>query len=708
MTSAVESAEGSTAMIRRTSFMVLASVAALSLGVGGCASVKPATPGTGTGGAGGSAVNRLDAGVRLDGPAAIDSSCKQVSCTPAGGQYCGVIGDGCQSTINCGTCSGDSICDKGLCIGGPSCTPTTSCAAPSGGGSYCGDIGNGCGGAVKCGDCTAGSVCNGGLCVAANCVPLTCNIASGGKYCGTIGDGCGGTLDCACETPETCGGTGVTNVCGNPACVPITCTPMGGGQYCGDIGNGCGKALTCAAGCAGGVACPSNHVCPSSGGTCVGLQCQIDKCTAGGKTTVSGTVYDPAGVNPLYNVVVYVPNQMVADIPSGATCDTCASPVSGQPVAAALTDATGHFVMKDVPSPAGQMIPVVVQIGKWRRQIMIPPVNPCVDNPVADKTLRLPRNQTEGHLPKIALSTGHSDALDCLLRKIGIADSEFTNDAGTGRVNMFVGGDGGNGTGANSLASGPKFADAYSTLFANYTKLLGYDLLILQCEGAQLATLKDPYLGNIRRYADNGGRIFDEHVHSYWIQKGLPPWPTIAVWNNSAVDAIETAGIDTTFPKGAALADWLQSVQATTTRGQINLTGVEHSVDTVVAPTQRWIYTPDARTQYMTFNTPVEAPAAGQCGRVVFTDVHVGTGGGVSHFDTPFPTGCSASLAMSAQEKALEFMFFDLSSCVQVDTLTPTMPPLPPPGGATPPPNVVATPPAPPPPPPPPPPPIIP
>ena len=96
-------------------------------------------------------------------------------------------------------------------------------------------------------------------------------------------------------------------------------------------------------------------------------------------------------------------------------------------------------------------IPVLVGI-RWA----IPTVAACQDNPIADadhSLLRLPANQSEGHLPKIALATGHSDALDCLLRKIGIADSEFTPDSGNGRVSMFVGGDAGSGTGARKPVS---------------------------------------------------------------------------------------------------------------------------------------------------------------------------------------------------------------------------------------------------------------
>ena len=340
--------------------------------------------------------------------------------------------------------------------------------------------------------------------------------------------------------------------------------------------------------CAPTAASPSAaaRICSASQTTCTQGACTQHACANGAKTTVSGTIYDPAARNPLYNIIVYVPNASLAPITEGVGCERCDGTATGSPIASALTDATGHFVLDN--APVGSSIPLVIQIGKWRRQVSIPSVTACQDTPIPDpdhNLLRLPRDQTEGHIPRIALATGHSDALDCLLRKIGIADSEFTNGDGSGRVNMFVGGDGGSGTGANKLASGAVFSDAYTTLYASYDKLAQYDLLILQCEGSQLESMKLPYVANIRRYADNGGRIFDEHLHSYWIRKGLPPWPGTAAWlqsiDSGAVTTL-TATINTSFAKGAALADWLQSLQATTTRGQIDLTATEHSVDAVM------------------------------------------------------------------------------------------------------------------------------
>src|SRR4030095_5134440 len=116
------------------------------------------------------------------------------------------------------------------------------------------------------------------------------------------------------------------------------------------------------------------------------------------------------------------------------------------------------------------------------------------------------------HLPKIALSTGHSDALECLLRKIGIDDAEFTIEGGSGRVNLFVGcAHQETGLyGANKFApelGGDPFPAA-TTLFEDQAKLDAYDMIVLSCEGHRCAEQKDPYMLNMKAYADKGGRLF--------------------------------------------------------------------------------------------------------------------------------------------------------------------------------------------------------
>jgi hypothetical protein len=122
----------------------------------------------------------------------------------------------------------------------------------------------------------------------------------------------------------------------------------------------------------------------------MGRQCDIATCTGTVRTSVSGTVYDPAGINPIYNAIVYIPNAPLDPIPTGASCDQCSVSASGSPIASALTDTAGNFRLEGVPT--GTNVPLVIQVGKWRREIFIPTVTSCVDNPITDREqTRLPR-----------------------------------------------------------------------------------------------------------------------------------------------------------------------------------------------------------------------------------------------------------------------------------------------------------------------------
>jgi hypothetical protein len=78
----------------------------------------------------------------------------------------------------------------------------------------------------------------------------------------------------------------------------------------------------------------------------------------------------------------------------------------------------------------------------------------------------------------------------------------------------------------------------------------------------------------------------------------------------------------------------------------------------------------------MSFNTPVGAAEADVCGRVVINDIHVAAGQEAASADDPsadFPNGC-VTTDLTPQEKALEFMLFDLSSCVMPDDKPPSTP----------------------------------
>jgi hypothetical protein len=646
------------------------------------------------------------------------SACVPLTCAGLG-YHCGLAGDGCGGALDCGTCTAPETCGGGGKVGecGKKCVPKT-CADF---GRECGEVGDGCGGLLQCGTCAAPETCGGGgtpgKCGSATCKPKTCeelgmncviagdgcggvapcgtcappqSCGGGGQFgqcggtqacvrktcedlgytCGPAGDGCGGLLACgSCKLPETCGGGGVPGVCGSPAtCQPKTCAQLG--ATCGPVGDGCGGLLDCGSCKLRGETCGGLE--PSKCGiapTCTGLCKQQDPCGAGGTTTVSGIVYDPAGKTPLYNMLVYIPNSAVQPFSPGVSCDQCTASVSGSPLVSAYTDTSGRFSLSN--APVGDKIPLVIQSGRWRRQVTIS-VKACQDNPIAADLTRLPRNKGEGDIPFMAISTGAVDALECVLRKMGVDDSEFTPSSGTGatgRIHLYKG------AGSEGANKGSD-TQSETVLLDSLSNLKKYDMVLFPCQGKEYTgRVSAKRKQNLVDYANAGGRLFATHFSYVWLNNNYP-FSGTAHWNPSQTRPPDQDGIlDRSFPKGEALTQWLRNVRAASTLGQIPVQVLRNDVKGVVAPSQSWMTVPDPDhgsvgvTLHYTFNTPVGVSEDNQCGRVLFDDFHVEDKQYDQTTGKVFPAECSTG-DMTPQEKLLEFMLFDLGSCITPDAPT--------------------------------------
>jgi len=287
------------------------------------------------------------------------------------------------------------------------------------------------------------------------------------------------------------------------------------------------------------------------------------------------------------------------------------------------------------------------------------------------------------------------------VRRLGIADKEITTDAQGGRIHLFsdtkatAGNNSGVGTSAFDTGFGGgtgAFSDS-QTLWGTATdpgKLNNYDIVILSCEGAQHPETKPQQaLDHLKAYADLGGRVFLSHWHNIWVegntQAQKPPTEKPAVWaaqdathpgiatfsdaGNPPSGTIFTDTIDeVNNPKGPAFASWMLNVGGSMKRDDVVLqvdTGRDTCSSVDNAKAEQWVYLNSngmKLPQMFQFSTPNEAAEDARCGKVVFSDMHVSGGPKAGNY----PTSCGTATTLSAQEKALAFMFFDISSCVGI------------------------------------------
>jgi hypothetical protein len=682
-------------------------------------------------------------------------TCKPLTCKDLQ-INCGPAGDGCGGKIDCGTCTAPETCGGG---GKPSiCGGTAGCVKKTCGDLKidCGPAGDGCGGEIaSCGTCPSPEFCGGGgaskcgggsvndagqfiLPDGGACSPrTTCNV----NECGPVADGCGGILTCpGCAAGTSCGGGGVASMCGAPACTKTTCALAG--ANCGYVADGCGGLLDCGgsqanAGCTvgfcGGGGSNKCGTGSTDGGTCTNFcTAQVTCPTPGQYTTITGKVYAPDNALPLPGAVVYVPNGSMTypygvttftDGVSGGTCDTCNGTASGSPLVNTTSAFDGTFTLQNVP--AGVDFPLVIQMGRWRRVLTIPAVTKCTTVAEPAKLTSLPNIQNQGcfdklgnaitpcsgtgtldNIPLVSLSTGSVDSLECVFRKLAIADgagngngsggtvfatkktwpTQYTVPSGTGRIRFYLDDEAGGTAGENIGAGAP----SVTTLMNSQAEMEKYDALIFACPGGESDKVTAARTAAYN-YANEGGRVFATHYNYSWLfdvnnnnntmcdsnfgtaTNGCnytSTWGSTVTWNPDVSSALgkNDTGLVSTTASGGTFDKWLGATGVAalsgTTPDRIGITAARFDAySPVAAGAELFVSEYNGAAPipvfHYAFNTPYAA--AKQCGRVIFSDFHVS--GANTSPATTFPSACGNS-ALTSQEKVLAYMLFNLTSCI--------------------------------------------
>ncbi|WP_263417223.1 choice-of-anchor D domain-containing protein [Terriglobus albidus] len=395
--------------------------------------------------------------------------------------------------------------------------------------------------------------------------------------------------------------------------------------------------------------------------TCTGLCLQQVTCPSGQTTSISGKIYAPNGTDPLPNVTVYIPNAPVDPFTAGVSCPVVGTPPSGSPLVGTVSDVDGSFTLTNVP--VGANLPLVIVSGRWRRQLTVPGTTACADTSF---DASMPKDHTEGDIPKIAIVTGAADSVECVLRKVGIKDSEFTDPSGAGHINFYS-------ASVNPGARASTATPNETALDVSSSTLNAYDVLMLPCQGTNLNTRNSAQLAAFQNFVNSGGRVYASHYSYVWMYHN-PPFDGVVNWSLGHYPPADngTATVNQTFGGGQTLAQWLQLVGASTTLGQMNISTLRFDFTTVNPPTKTWLTLNNTAlsnpVMQFTFDTPISS--SNQCGRVLFDEYHV-ENPTIPNQNVIFPNECP-NTPMTPQEKLLEYSLFSLTSDGGSPTLDPS------------------------------------
>lgn len=397
---------------------------------------------------------------------------------------------------------------------------------------------------------------------------------------------------------------------------------------------------------------------------CKGRFCDVPKCPPGTTTEVVGKLYAGNGKDPVPGASVFVPVDNLPEFPPGLGCDLCNdTPPS---VTQAITDFDGSFRLRG--TPAGKAFPVVARLGRFQRVVSVE-ATACVENTIptdaGSKGIRFSKKNRElspqDYIPRIAVVSGDYDQIECVLKRIGIDELDMYNGRAVGTKNP------------------PAIAEM-GTLLADETKLLSYNIVIVNCSDNQYQSLlaAPQVKKNLEKFVRSGGRLYVTD----WAYDVIEQVPEFAPYLCFEPQSIPGPAMCLAAPEKAMAADsrnyyggqyrvldkdmekWLQQMPGVINRNSqvavdYSFVVVSKASDDPKTKTKVWVDGPASgfgnRPQTVTFDYNA-------CGRVHFSTYNTEPDGVVSE-SARWPSACKADF--SPQERLLEYLFFNIASCVQ-------------------------------------------
>ncbi|TAK32432.1 MAG: hypothetical protein EPO40_02615 [Myxococcaceae bacterium] len=399
-------------------------------------------------------------------------------------------------------------------------------------------------------------------------------------------------------------------------------------------------------------------------------------CPVGGSAQLTGRTFAPNGRDPIPGVRVYVvpAGQAFAPPATGVVCQHCAAPPAA--LASTLSNPDGTFTLYGAALDPGGTFAVAFESGGFRHVEHAVALGRCGRLALPAARTRLPGvSAGDDAAPRIAVAgyrtapsgprtVDVNDRFTHVLDAIGLTayDTFDPDRAGTN-----------GGRGPDLLG-----------LLADATTLARYQILITPCGVLGVfdpsTHLTAPMIANLQGWLARGGRLYASDL-AYPIVAHAYPGGIVFASGHPArgepadigVGLAGTAALQATVDE-PGLRAWLQQVGAVapgaSTLPVLDLRDPWAAMDTLpsaelmpgpngsrsgtvwVSGDVSWHEGPPG-PHHHPLTVQVDYPGAGgdYCGRIVFTSYHVQTGTGAT---------------LSPQERVLEYLFFQLSSCIQV------------------------------------------